>query len=116
MAIKVTQALIYQELQTIKETIEKHTEVDNGNFRELRQILEGSESAPGMKIRLDRIEQREEGRMRHFGYIWTVITIIFTGVLTLFTNQCTLPITTNTVPSIANSMPIAGSTSTTEAK
>lgn len=94
MATRVTQALIYQELQAIKETIKQHSEVDNNNFRELtedfrglRQILEGSDASPGMKIRIDRIEQIEAGRKRQFGYVWTVITLMLGAVLSLFTSQ-----------------------------
>lgn len=83
MAQKVTQSLIYQELQTIKETIQAHSETDNNNFRELRQILEGSESAPGMKIRLDRIEQREEGKRRQFGYVWSMLLLLASAFVSL---------------------------------
>jgi hypothetical protein len=112
MAQKITQALIYQELQTIKETNQRHTEA----LGELRLILEGSDAAPGMKIRLDRIEQREDSRKKQLGYLWSAVMLVLSGVVTLFTNQCTLPITTNSVPSISSSSPNAGSTSATEAK
>lgn len=121
MAQKITQALIYQELQTIKETIKQHSEVDNNNFRELtedfrglRQMLEGSESAPGMKIRMDRLEQRDEGRKRQFGYVWTVITLLLGAVLSMFTSQCTLPIMSSSVPTSTASTPSAGSGSSTD--
>lgn len=120
MAQKVTQALIYQELQSIKETLKQHSEIDNNNFKELtedfrglRQILEGSDASPGMKIRLDRIEQREDGRKRQFGYVWTVITLLLGAVLSMFTSQCTLPLMNSSVPTSTASTPSAGSGSST---
>ena len=85
MAQKITQALIYAELQHIKETIQDHTIMDNNNFQELRQILEGSEAAPGMKIRLDRVEQREaqkgEKSVRQLGYLWGAVMVLMAAVL-----------------------------------
>jgi len=83
MAQKITQALIYQEVIALKETLDNHSKQDNNNFRELRQILEGSESAPGMKIRVDRIEQLDIARKRQFSYVWSAILALLGTVATL---------------------------------
>jgi hypothetical protein len=69
---EVTRALIYQELLTISKTLGEHA----ANFRELRQLLEGSETAPGMKIRLDRLEQSEVTKTRHFQYVWGLMLVM----------------------------------------
>lgn len=76
MAQKVTQALIYAELQALKEMIKEHSAKDIGNFEDLRALLEGTPAVPGMKIRLDRVEQREASRQRHIGYVVAALTAI----------------------------------------
>ena len=86
MAIKITQALIYAELQTIKKTIEDHTVRDDTNFQELRRHFDGTEAAPGFKVRIDRIEQIEQGRKRHLGYVWSAIAALAAGLLTKLWN------------------------------
>lgn len=72
--------LIYHELKQIRKTIEEHTVADSTNFAELRRLLEGDESVPGMRIRLDRIEQKEQARQYHRGYIWSAIGALATGL------------------------------------
>ena len=84
MAIKVTQALIYAELVNIKKTLEDHTLQDNANFRELKESFLGTLLAPGLNTRVDRIEQAEVVKKRHFGYVWSVILVIVGAVVKLF--------------------------------
>lgn len=73
---KVTQALIYSELQTISKTLTDHTAMDAKNFQELRLLLEGTDTAPGMKIRVDRLEQSALGKARHFQYVWSALLVL----------------------------------------
>ena len=82
MAVKVTQALIYAELMNIKRTIAAHTEQDNANFQELKSYIEGTPSTPGIKIRVDRIEQAEVVKKRHFGYVWAAIIVLLSAAVT----------------------------------
>jgi hypothetical protein len=73
---KVTQGLIYQELQSINKVLTEHTKADNENFRELRQLFEGTTEAPGIKVRVDRLEQETIIKRRHFGYVWGALVAI----------------------------------------
>ena len=84
MAVKVTQALIYAELMNIKQTIAAHTEQDNANFQELKSYIEGTPSTPGIKIRVDRIEQEGLIKRRHLGYLWTVVSGLVIAVVAAF--------------------------------
>lgn len=65
MAQRVTQSLIYQELQNVSKTV-----------GELKDALEGTPSAPGLKIRIDRLEQSEQTKRRHFGYLWSAVAAL----------------------------------------
>ena len=85
--VRVTQALIYAELQAVRQTLEVHTRADENNFRELRQLLEGTDAAPGFKIRVDRIEQSAGARYRHFGYIWAAILTALGAALSAFISR-----------------------------
>lgn len=78
---RVTQSLIYQELQTISQTLAEHTVADAKNFHELRQLLEGTDTAPGMKIRVDRLEQSELAKKRYFQYVWAVMVVMIGAVV-----------------------------------
>lgn len=87
MAVKVTQALIYAELQNIKAVLDEHTKVDNQNFQELRQLFEGTNGTPGIKIRLDRIEQKETSRGKHLAYLWSALSALVVGLVLKFWNS-----------------------------
>ena len=70
MAEKITQALIYQELQYIKRDI-----------GEIKTAVNGTEQTPGLKIRVDRLEQTEGSRKRMLGLVWTSIGSLLVGLL-----------------------------------
>ena len=71
------QSVVLQSLNEIKEIIEKHTVVDDKNFRELRALFEGTSDAnPGIKIRLDRIEQAGLAKTAQLKYVWSAIATI----------------------------------------
>lgn len=80
MAQKVTQALIYQEIMSIKEKLAEHTVTDTENFKEIKHILEGTSENPGFKVRVDRLEQIEKNRTSHLGYVWTAIATLASGL------------------------------------
>jgi hypothetical protein len=82
-APKVTQALIYAEIVHIREQIEEHTKQDNQNFQELRRHFEGTDTAPGIKIRVDRIEQAAQMKTRHFAYLWSFLLVVAGAVVKL---------------------------------
>lgn len=70
MAEKVTQALIYQELQYIKRDVS-----------EIKAAVNGTDQTPGLKIRVDRLEQTEGSRKRTLGFVWTSIGSLLVGLL-----------------------------------
>ena len=70
MAEKITQALIYQELQYIKRDV-----------GDIKTAVNGTEQSPGLKIRVDRIEQTEGLRRRMLGYVWASIGSLLVGLL-----------------------------------
>lgn len=84
MATRITQSLIYQELISIKEKLEAHSKMDTDNFQELRALLEGTPQTPGMKIRVDRLEQDQIAKRRHFGYLWTIVSGLVVAVAAAF--------------------------------
>ena len=84
MPQRVTQALIYSELMQIKKTIEDHTKLDNDNFQELKGYLEGTPSVPGIRIKLDRLEQTDGAKRRNMAYVWTMISGLVIAVVASF--------------------------------
>jgi len=74
MAQKITQALIYQEIQAIK-----------NDMGELKEYVVGTPTAPGLVGRLDRVEQKEQDkekrRTKQLGYIWSAIGALFSGAV-----------------------------------
>ena len=70
MAEKITQALVYQELQHIKRDV-----------GDIKTAVNGTEQSPGLKIRVDRIEQTEGLRRRMLGYVWASIGSLLVGLL-----------------------------------
>lgn len=66
-------------LNEIKEIISRHTEADDRNFTALRTLLEGNDTALGMKIRLDRLEQLQAARLKQVGYLWSAIGALAVG-------------------------------------
>ena len=66
-------------LNEIKEIIARHTEADDRNFMALRTLLEGNDTALGMKIRVDRLEQLQAARLKQVGYLWSAIAALATG-------------------------------------
>ena len=71
---------VMETLNEIKEIIQRHTEADDRNFKELRTLLEGNDTALGMKIRLDRLEQLQAARLKQVGYLWSAIGALAAGV------------------------------------
>lgn len=62
---RATLALVFQELQNVSAMV-----------GELKDVLEGTPSTPGMKIRVDRLEQEAILKRRHLGYLWTAVVAL----------------------------------------
>ena len=75
------QDVIVAGLQEIKEVLHRHTEADDRNFRAIRSLLEGEDDRPGMKIRLDRIEQRAFERKNNIKYLWAAVSTLASGAI-----------------------------------
>ena len=63
---RINLSLIYQELQYINETV-----------GQLKESLEGSHDSPGLKIRVDRLEQL----VKHVRYLWAAVIAVVGLVL-----------------------------------
>ena len=79
MAARDNQVL--EAIEELKELLQRHTEADDRNFRELRSLLEGNDTTLGIKIRIDRLEQIQTGRVRQLGYLWSAIATVAAGVV-----------------------------------
>ena len=66
-------------LNEIKEIIVRHTEADDRNFMSLRTLLEGNETALGLKVKVDRLEQLQAARLKQVGYLWSAIAALAAG-------------------------------------
>lgn len=73
---RVTLDLIYHELQTISARLTEHALTDAANFQAIQHSLEGTEVAPGLKMKVDRLEQSALSRASHFAYIWSAISAL----------------------------------------
>ena len=67
---------VLETLQEIKEIIQRHTEADDRNFKELRALLDGTDASPGIRMRVDRIEQAAAARSSQFKYLWSAIVAL----------------------------------------
>ena len=79
MAARDNQVL--EAIEELKELLQRHTEADDRNFRELRSLLEGNDTTLGIKIRIDRLEQSQAARIKQLGYLWSAIATVAAGVV-----------------------------------
>lgn len=70
MGLKPTLAILDQKLDQLLEISQKHN-----------VMLEGSNGTPGLRIRVDRIEQREQDRRWSFRLLWGAIVTTLVSVL-----------------------------------
>jgi len=70
------QNAVLEGLNEIKEIIQRHTEADDRNFKELRSLFDGTDANPGMRMRIDRIEQASLNKHNQLKYVWSAIATI----------------------------------------
>lgn len=67
---RVTLAIINGQLTSLNATLLKHVEDDSKQFGLLRDLIQGQEDKPGIKGRLDRLEQEHASRIWHLRALW----------------------------------------------
>ena len=70
------QNAVLEGLNEIKEIIQRHTEADDRNFKELRSLFDGTDAKPGLRMRIDRIEQASLNKSNQLKYVWSAIGTI----------------------------------------
>ena len=78
--IKVTLQTLDQKLDFLLESMRDHIRADETHFQKIGDVIDGN-GTPGMKTRMDRIEQVEASRKWHIRTLWAAIV---TGVCTWF--------------------------------
>ena len=73
---KVTLAIIGHKVDTLAEQVTQHMQEDQKLFREIRESLDGCDEYPGVRGRLDRLEQSKKSRDKHF---WAVYGVLISG-------------------------------------
>ena len=77
---KVTLNQIDQKIDDLRELVKSHIERDERTFDKIWNHLDGTEETPGLKTRLDRLEQKETGRAKHLAMLWAAIPTVH-GIL-----------------------------------
>ena len=77
---KMTLTRLGDKLDSILNMLTLHVADDKAQFTEFRTLLLGMEDRPGLKGRLDRLEQVESSRRWHIRSLWGAI---IGGVVTL---------------------------------
>lgn len=77
---KVTLTQIDQKLSDLTDMVKLHIERDEKHFDKLWDRLDGTAEHPGLNTRLDRLEQKEVSRTKHFATLWAAIPVIH-GIL-----------------------------------
>ena len=72
MAKIVTNQVLLTELNNLTSLIQKHMDSDEKHFDQIYSFLDGN-GKPGLKTRIDRMEQLEVNRKWHLGYLWTAM-------------------------------------------
>ena len=71
---KVTLALACQKIDTLASSIETHIEEDSKLFADIREALNGCDEYPGVRGRLQRLEDVEASRKWHIRALWAAGT------------------------------------------
>ncbi len=79
---KVTLTRLSDKLDNILNVLTLHVADDKAQFTEFRAVLLGLEDKPGLKGRLDRLEQTESNRRWHIRSLWGAF--IAGGIALLF--------------------------------
>ena len=78
--MKVTLATLDQKLDYVLSKLEEHANQDRLDFTNIHTALDGNGS-PGLKMRVDRLEQIESNRKWHIRALWSAMV---TGVVGYF--------------------------------
>ncbi|MGH9429583.1 MAG: hypothetical protein ACRD2L_25135 [Terriglobia bacterium] len=74
---RVTNEVLLQRLDGLSEFLKDHVTKDEAHQAEMHRVLDGlNGSAPGIKTRVDRLEQSEGSRKWHFRTIWAALVSI----------------------------------------
>lgn len=83
-ASRVTLALIGQKLDTLSDQVIKHMAEDAKLFADIKESLDGCDEYPGVRGRLDRLEQAKKTWDKHFWVLYTVMASAIVTVLVSF--------------------------------
>ena len=57
------------------------------NIEKISSFIHGSDTRPGLDVRLDRLEQNESRRIGQLKYVWSIIATIIASILALFAQK-----------------------------
>ena len=77
---KVTLAIIGHKVDTLADQVTQHMQEDRALFKEIREALDGCDEYPGVRGRLDRLEQSSKARDKHF---WAIYGALISGLAAL---------------------------------
>jgi CRISPR/Cas system-associated endonuclease Cas1 len=70
---RITLALVAQKIDQLSAMVEQHVQRDDRQFDAMREALEGLQDRPGLKGRIDRLEQAQASRSWQFRALWTAL-------------------------------------------
>ena len=77
---RVTLVLLGHKLDTLISQVSDHMHEDSRMFKDIRESLDGCDEYPGVRGRLDRLEQSKKSRDKHF---WAIYGLLISAALTL---------------------------------
>lgn len=78
---RVTLDVLGSKMDNLIALVESPVESDERRFQSLHQLLEGLDDRPGLKGRLDRLEQAEGRRTWHIRTLWGAVSTGAVGAL-----------------------------------
>lgn len=81
---KITLAEIGRRLDSLIALVTSHAADDKAQFAEFHALLLGRDETPGLKGRLDRLEQTEASRRWHVRALWTALVGVAAAYLSKF--------------------------------
>lgn len=64
--------------------LKAHISEDRASFLQIRKSLDGRDEYPGIRGRLDRLEQRAFAKRRGLAYLWAAVAALGAGMLERF--------------------------------
>ena len=74
---KVTLAVIGHKVDALSDIVTQHVKEDRAMFHDIRESLDGCDEYPGVRGRLDRLEQAKKSRDKHF---WVIYGALISGL------------------------------------